>query len=243
MSDRLLVAVATVLVVTSAGGAARHATRRRPRRAHRDGRPTRRTRTALVVVIAGGALAAATATGLTPLLLAAGGLISIARLRRRQRRRTGDRRAAEAALPEAIDLLVVAVHAGLSPRQAMAELAADVPAAVRPAFAAVTHQLHRGASLAEAIGELPRHAGPPAIPVALSIAQADRDGLPLGAVLDRLADEGRQLRRRQAEADARRLPVRLSFPLVACTLPSFVLIVIAPAVLGAISSLRGSAPP
>ena len=47
-------------------------------------------------------------------------------------------------------------------------------------------------------------------------------------------------RRRQGEAAARRLPVRLSFPLVTCTLPSFVLLAIAPAILGAVSSLRGS---
>ena len=41
---------------------------------------------------------------------------------------------------------------------------------------------------------------------------------------------------------ARRLPVRLSFPLVVCTLPSFVLLAIAPAVLGALSTLQGTTP-
>ena len=71
---------------------------------------------------------------------------------------------------------------------------------------------------------------------------AVRDGLPLTPVLDRLTDEANATRRRQGEAAARRLPVRLSFPLVVCTLPSFVLLAIAPAVLGAISTLRGTAP-
>ena len=70
------------------------------------------------------------------------------------------------------------------------------------------------------------------------MAGADRDGLPLGPVLDRLADEARAARRRLGEAEARRLPVRLTFPLVTCTLPSFVLLAIAPAVLGALSTLR-----
>ncbi len=69
-----------------------------------------------------------------------------------------------------------------------------------------------------------------------------RDGLPLAPVLDRLTDEASAGRRRQGEAAARRLPVRLSFPLVACTLPSFVLLAIAPAVLGALSTLRANAP-
>ena len=72
--------------------------------------------------------------------------------------------------------------------------------------------------------------------------RADRDGLPLAPVLDRLAAEARAARRRAGEAAARRLPVRLTFPLVICTLPSFVLLAIAPAVLGALSTLRADAP-
>ena len=74
------------------------------------------------------------------------------------------------------------------------------------------------------------------------IATADRDGLPLAPALDRLAADARTTRRRLGEAAARRLPVRLIFPLVTCTLPSFVLLAIAPAVLGALSTLRGRAP-
>ena len=52
----------------------------------------------------------------------------------------------------------------------------------------------------------------------------------------------RAARRRLGEAAARRLPVRLTFPLVTCTLPAFVLLAIAPAVLGALSTLRATAP-
>ena len=75
-----------------------------------------------------------------------------------------------------------------------------------------------------------------------ALGTAVRDGLPLAPVLDRLTDEANAERRRAGEAAARRLPVRLSFPLVACTLPSFVLLAIAPAVLGALSTVRGVAP-
>ena len=57
-----------------------------------------------------------------------------------------------------------------------------------------------------------------------------------------LADDIRTERRRHAERHARTLPVRLAFPLVLCTLPSFVLVAIVPALLGAVSTLRGSAP-
>ena len=73
------------------------------------------------------------------------------------------------------------------------------------------------------------------------IATSDRYGLPLGPVLDQLTTEARDSRRRLDQAAARKLPVRLSFPLVACTLPSFVLLAIVPAVIAALSSLGGSA--
>jgi tight adherence protein C len=104
------------------------------------------------------------------------------------------------------------------------------------------HQLARGRRLADALAALPGVLGPGAQPVAEAIGAADRYGLPLGPVLERLADDARATRRRLAEAHARTLPVRLSFPLVTCTLPSFVLLAIVPAVLGTLSSLRGTGP-
>jgi len=151
-------------------------------------------------------------------------------------------RRVEEAMPDGVELLVLCVHAGRSPHQAVAELAARAPPAVRPAFESVELQLHRGHSLADALGELPRQLGVPGRQVAAAVASADRDGLPLAPVLDRLAAEARATRRRLGEAEARRLPVRLTFPLVTCTLPSFVLLAIAPAVLGALSTLRTTAP-
>ena len=44
-------------------------------------------------------------------------------------------------------------------------------------------------------------------------------------------------RRRQAQVDASKLPIKLAFPLVACVLPSFVALTIVPILIGALSSL------
>ena len=144
--------------------------------------------------------------------------------------------------PEAIELVILAIHAGSAPLAAVESTAALLDGETGAAFAEVVHRCHRGSGLADALRALPDRLGPSASEFADSFAAAERYGSALGPVLDRLAAEARAERRRRAEADARALPVRLSFPLVACTLPSFVLLAVVPAVLGAVASLRGSMP-
>jgi len=156
-------------------------------------------------------------------------------LTERRRRRTVERE-----LPDAVDLLVLGVRAGLTPRQSIELLARSAPASIRPACSAVVHEVERGAPFADALAGMGERLGADARSVADVLATADRYGFPLAPVLDQLAGEARAARRRLADADARRLPVRLSFPLVACTLPSFVLLAIAPAVVAALTSLGGT---
>jgi tight adherence protein C len=161
--------------------------------------------------------------------------------RRRQRARRHGRQV-DAALPDAVEMLVLVIQAGLTPSQALTVASELVPAPLRPAFAAIDHRLQRGQRLADALGALPDHLGPAAAPLADAIAAADRYGLPLAPMLDRLADDARASRRRLSDTYARTLSVRLSFPLVVCTLPAFVLLAIVPALLGALSSLRQPGP-
>jgi len=157
-------------------------------------------------------------------------------------RAAGRRRAAiDRALPEALELLVLSVRAGLTPIQAVRDLVTFDEPAIGHAFAEVVRRTERGQPFADALAALPQHLGARAGGLADVIATSDRHGLPLGPVLDQLTDEVRSSRRRLEQAEARKLPVRLSFPLVACTLPSFVLLAIAPAVIAALSSLGGTA--
>ncbi len=145
--------------------------------------------------------------------------------------------ALDAALPDAIEMLILIINAGMTPHQAVSMLTERAPRAVRAAFVEVDRRRSRGASLADALGALPELAGPGANIVADTLAIAERYGTPIAGALEQLSMDVRERRVRQAEADARKLPVRMSFPLVVCTLPSFVLIAIVPAVLGALSSL------
>lgn len=145
-------------------------------------------------------------------------------------------------LPDLFELIVIGVRAGATPAAALALAAHSAPETVRPIVDEVTHRLRRGQRLADALVAFPERLGHEATGFVDALATADRYGLPIGPVLDRLGDDIRGERRRRAERHARTLPIKLSFPLVVCTLPSFVLLAIVPAVLGALSTLRGTTP-
>jgi tight adherence protein C len=140
--------------------------------------------------------------------------------------------------PDALDLLVLSIRAGYLPAQAIIEIVQFLPPPLRPSFAAVGESMVGGARFADALGQLRIRLGPIAQPLVDSLSSADRYGLPLAPVLERLSFEARQQRRRDTDAAARELPVRLAMPLVLCTLPSFVLLAIVPLLLGALSSLH-----
>lgn len=151
------------------------------------------------------------------------------------------RRAVHAALPDTVDLLVLIIRSGLTPHLAVRAMARRAPPASRRGFVRVVRRLDRGSVLADALGVLVECTAPSYAAIADALATSERHGTPLAPVLDQLALEARRRRRADAEADARTLPVRLSFPLVVCILPAFVLVAIAPAVMAALSSL-GSPP-
>ena len=235
----------TLAAIACAAAAVRLA--RRPSAPSRgvDVRPTDRRRPSShrSRVVVWSVIAATSAVLLGPVLGGAVGVVVAVALASRGKRAERARKAAiEVAMPDTIELLVMSLHAGYSPTQAITRLAIDAPEPVRPAFVAVEQRMHRGHAVADALGDLATSCGRCALPLVNAMSAAVRDGLPLAPVLDRLTDEANASRRRQGEAAARRLPVRLSFPLVVCTLPSFVLLAIAPAVLGALSTLRGTTP-
>jgi len=185
-------------------------------------------------------LAAASTVALASLPVGVAAVIMTALLRRWSglRRKARTTREVAASFPDALDLLVLSIRAGYLPAQAIGAITAYLPTALASSFAAVDQALHNGHRFADSLDQLRVRLGPIAQPLVDSLAAADRYGLPLAPVLERLSFEARQPRRRATEASARELPVRLALPLVLCTLPSFVLLAIVPLLLGALSSLH-----
>ncbi len=142
------------------------------------------------------------------------------------------------AMPDLLDLLVVTLQAGLPAPAAFVALAPHVSPVVAPAIVSVLDRCSHGERFVDALDGLVDHLGTRALGLVAAIGAAERSGLPLAPTVDRIADDARSHRRRSAEIDARRLPVRLALPLVCCTLPSFVCIAIGPVLVGALTSLR-----
>jgi hypothetical protein len=130
-------------------------------------------------------------------------------------------------LPVVLDLLGVAVGAGCTPYLAVEVAAQWSPAVVAAPLAAVLRSCSLGIGFATALDDAAR-ATPALRPLTDALLASDRTGAPVAPILVRLAEEERTALRRRAEAHARRIPVRLLFPLVFLVLPAFVLLTVVP---------------
>lgn len=146
-------------------------------------------------------------------------------------------RALTQCLPDAIDLLALCTSAGLTLPLAHPLLADAVPPPLGPALSAALRAAEHGRSRADALTEALHPLGDGATALAHVLADHLRYGAALGPALDRLGAEVRLHRRRRAEEAARRVPVRLLGPLVACVLPAFGLLTVVPLLAASLHTL------
>ena len=139
-------------------------------------------------------------------------------------------------LPVAVDLLGVAVGAGCTPYLAVEVAARWSPPTIAASLHAVVRACELGVGFGAAWHDVAlRHAR--LEPLAEALATGDRTGAPVGPALARLAAEERAAARRRVEAQARRVPVRLLFPLVFLVLPAFVLLTVVPGLAAGLARL------
>lgn len=149
---------------------------------------------------------------------------------RDRRRARHDDAVLAAELPVTLDLLGVAVEAGCTPYLAVDASLRWAPPTVAARLSDVREACALGASFGDALDDLASRA-PRLRGLADALLASDRLGAPVGPALARLADEQRAELRRRAEAHARRVPVRLLFPLVFVVLPAFGLLTVIPTLL------------
>jgi tight adherence protein C len=128
--------------------------------------------------------------------------------------------------PDALDLMLVCVEAGLGIDACFARVGQEVvnlhPRLAR-LFAGVSLELRAGRTRGDALKNMAKKSGVPEIQsFATLIVQSEKLGASIGQALKVYASEMRESRRMRAEEKAHRLPVLLSVPLVFFLLPTMV---------------------
>jgi tight adherence protein C len=141
--------------------------------------------------------------------------------------------ALQRAIPDALDLMVVCVEAGLGLDQAIGRVGDEVKRThpeLGDELNLLALELRTGVSRQEALRNLAYRTGLEEVRnlVAL-LVQTDRFGTSIGQALRVYADAMRTTRRLKAEEWAAKLPVKLLLPLIFFIFPSMFIVVIGPA--------------
>ena len=147
------------------------------------------------------------------------------------------RRAVRDELPTAVELLRLALSAGLTLAAAVEVVAPDLEGPIGRRFRWIVRQVGTGAPLSGALEEVGIRDGPPLQPVCSMLASSVGSGAPVADALHLIAVRLRGERRRDLQTKARRLPVTLLFPVIVCVLPAFGLLTVVPLIGGGLSSL------
>jgi tight adherence protein C len=148
-------------------------------------------------------------------------------------------------LPDALDLLVVCVEAGISLDAAILRVAKELSftyADLARELLVVNRKTNAGVTREEAIRGLWSRTGVDDLrSLSTSLIQTEKWGTSITKVLRVAAVTLRRKRRQHAEKRVALAPVKMTFPLVTMILPALFIIILGPAVLQVISSLGAAA--
>jgi tight adherence protein C len=144
-------------------------------------------------------------------------------------------------LPDALDLLIVCLEAGLGIDQAISKCAEELTLAY-PALAEELRMVNvegrAGKPRIEAFKNFAERTKVDDVRALVSmLIQTDRFGTSVAQALRTHADVSRTKRRQRAEERAAKIGVKLVFPLVFCLFPAFYVVTLGPAILKFIAAL------
>jgi tight adherence protein C len=149
-------------------------------------------------------------------------------------------------LPDALDLMVVCVEAGVGLDAAILRVSNELHIThpdISHEFRTVNQRVNAGMPRVEALREMISRTGVDDLrSVITTLIQSERLGVSIGRVL-RVASDGLRTRRRQAaERTARKAPIKMLIPLILFVLPALILVIIGPAAIHLLRVLRETAP-
>jgi tight adherence protein C len=144
-------------------------------------------------------------------------------------------------LPDALDLMVVCVEAGLGLDQAMRKVSEEMKRTARiiaEEFSLSNFQLQMGRPKAEVLHELGQRTGVDDLrSLAAILIQADKFGSSVAQALRVQSDSMRVRRRQLAEEKAAKTAVKLIFPLVIFIFPGIFVVLVGPAAITMINQM------
>ncbi len=148
------------------------------------------------------------------------------------------------ALPDAIDLLVICVDAGLGMDQAMLRVSHDLETSHRDLhteFQMINREQRAGKQRLDAWQSMAKRTSLAEVDAFVNmLIQTERFGSPIARALSDFADGLRQKRRQRAEELAAKTTVKIMFPLVLFIFPTLFIVLIGPAAINILHSLAGS---
>ena len=147
------------------------------------------------------------------------------------------------ALPDALDLMVLCVEAGYTFERALSMVAQEL-APLAPDLAAelalAEAELRLGGERRSALQGLHDRTGADALrDFAMTVVQGERYGTPMSQSLQNIARNERTQRAARIEAQAGRLPVIMSLPMLLLVVPGILLLMGGPAFMIAIEAIQG----
>ncbi len=147
------------------------------------------------------------------------------------RRQTSIRRA----WPDALDLMLICVEAGMAIEPAMQRVAQEIGAVSVPLaeeMGLTVAELSFLSDRRKAFENLGKRTGLPQVKsVVTSLIQSERYGTPVGTALRVLAQENRDMRMAEAERKAAALPPRLTVPMMLFFMPAIFVVIMGPTVM------------
>ncbi|HKS92208.1 MAG TPA: type II secretion system F family protein [Tepidiformaceae bacterium] len=169
------------------------------------------------------------ATLFSGLIIAMGASMPYMLLRRKAKNR---QKAIMLALPNALDLLVTCVEAGIAVDSAFALVTEKMSGPISETFATYLRQVGLGRPRREALSYIAHRTGlPDLINLSAAVNQAEELGTTMGDVLRLQAEELRAARRERAQTAAQRAPVLMTIPLTVCFMPAMAAVVVVPSIL------------
>jgi tight adherence protein C len=142
------------------------------------------------------------------------------------------RAAIQKGLPDAMDLLVIAVDAGLGFDAALARVTDKYKNALSDMFAKVLREVSLGRPRLEAMDEMGRSSGVDDLHNFIqAIIQSEQFGTGIGKILRIQADEMRRKRRQRAQEKAAQATLKMMLPMVGCIFPTLWIVLLGPAAL------------